>query len=359
MEHAFFKIITFIFITMFSVITVSFAEEEVLTLASFDGAYSEIQRKYMFTPYMEQTKHPVLLDHYSGDIAEIKAQVDARNILWDVVDIAAIDLERACSEGLLEVIPRSILAKGNNGVPAKQDFLLEALFSECGVGTILSAYIFAFNEKTIGNVYPKTLNDIFDIKKIPGKRAFRQRPQINLEWALLADGVPKEKLYETLATEQGQQRAFAKLNTIKNEIIWFNNWSQAPELLNAGGAVIVQSANGSIYNAITKDKKPFQIVWDRNVYDLNVWAIVKGTKHKQTALDFIAFATGTKPLASMADMAYAPTRKSSMTFVSPNVIPFLPTAHMEQGLKANARFWRDYGETLESKFNQWLLKNAD
>ena len=356
MDHVFFKIIIIISITMSCVITVSVAEEKVLTVVSFEGIYGKIQRKYMLEPYMEQTKHPVLSDHYSDAITQIKAQVVSNHILWDVVDIPAMDLERACNEGLLESFPNTILSKGNNGVAAKQDFLPEALFSECGVGTIIPAYIFAFNEQTIGKIYPKTLNDIFDIKKIPGKRAFRQSPQVNLEWALLADGVPKEKLYQTLATEQGQQRAFSKLDSIKKHIIWFNHWSQAPELLNVGGAVIVQSANGGIYNAITKNKKPFQIVWDGNVHDLNMWSIVKGTKHKQAALDFIAFATGSKVLASMADIAYAPTRKSSMTFVSPNVIPFLPTTHMEQGLKANSLFWGDYGEILEVKFNQWLLK---
>ncbi|WP_299010188.1 extracellular solute-binding protein [uncultured Shewanella sp.] len=356
MGYVFVKIISITFITISCVITASIAEEKALTLVSFKGISSEIQSKYMIDPYIEQTKHPILSEHYSGDIAEIKAQVASNNIRWDIVEIAAMDLERACNEGILEPLPKTILSKGNNGIAATQDFLLEALFSECGIGTMIPAYIFAFNEQTIGKIYPKNLNDIFDIKKIPGKRAFRQSPQINLEWALLADGVPKEVLYQTLATEQGQQRAFVKLDSIKEHIIWFNHWSQAPELLDVGGAVIVQSANGDIYHAITQKKKPFRIVWDDNIYDLNMWGIVKGTKHKQTALDFIAFATGSKALASMSNIAYAPTRKSSMTFVSPNVIPFLPTTHMKQGLKADSHFWSDYGETLTLKFNQWLLK---
>ncbi|WP_299010191.1 ABC transporter substrate-binding protein [uncultured Shewanella sp.] len=355
MRHIFFKVII-IFFTIFSFINRSIAEENTLTVVSFGGAYGAIQKKYMIDPYMEKTKNTILFDDYSGGVAEIKAQVKANKILWDIVDIEAIDLERACSEGLLEVIPRDILPKGKDGVSAKQDFLPEALANECGVGVIIWANIFAFNNKTIGKIYPKTIEDVFDTKKIPGKRALRKRPQVNLEWALLADGVPKNKIYQVLATESGQQRAFDKLDTIKNDIIWFNSWSQAPQLLNDGGAVIVQSANGRIFDAITKDNKPFQIVWDGNLYDLDVWSIVKGSEHKKEALNFIAFATSTQPLAGLADIAYAPTRQSSMDYVSPNIIPFLPTTHMKQGLKADSLFWSDYGESLGVKFNHWLLK---
>ncbi|WP_298772372.1 ABC transporter substrate-binding protein [uncultured Shewanella sp.] len=334
----------------------AFAEDSPLTVVSFGGAYGATQKKHMIDPYVAKTKKTILFDNYSGGVAEMKAQVEANKILWDVVDIEAIDLERACSEGLLEVIPKSILHKGTNGTPAEQDFLPEALANECGIGIMVWANIFAFNTKTIGKTPPTSISDIFDTQKIPGKRAFRKRPQVNLEWALLADGVPKEKIYQILATEKGQQRAFAKLDTIKKDIIWFNSWSQAPQLLNDGGAVIVQSANGRIYDAIAKDKKPFQIVWDGNLYDLDVWSIVKGTQHKQAALDFIAFATNSKPLAGMADIAYGPTRKSSMAFVSSDVLPFLPSSHMPKGIKVDSLFWSDYGESLGVKFNQWLLE---
>ena len=36
----------------------------------------------------------------------------------------------------------------------------------------------------------------------------------NVEWALICDGVPKDEIYEVLETDEGQARAFAKLDTI-------------------------------------------------------------------------------------------------------------------------------------------------
>ncbi|PCI41750.1 MAG: spermidine/putrescine ABC transporter substrate-binding protein [Rhodospirillaceae bacterium] len=327
-----------------------------LTVVSFGGAYGAAQKKHMLDPYAAKTGVKILSEDYSGGIAEIKAQVTAGNIQWDLVDIEVIDLERACSEGLLEVIPASVLAVGDDGTPGAEDFIPAALANECGVGNIVWTIIYAYNEKTIGAVKPTSIGDFFDTKKIAGKRAMRKRPQVNMEWALIADGVAPDKVYEVLATDAGQARAFAKLDTIKGDIVWFDSWSQVPQLLNDGGAVMGQSANGRIFDAIKKDGKPFKMVWDAHVYDLDVWAVVKGSKNKELAFDFISFATGTKPLAGMPDVAYGPTRKSSMALVDPAVIPDLPTSHLDKGVKADGIFWADFGESLGEKFNEWLLK---
>jgi putative spermidine/putrescine transport system substrate-binding protein len=338
--------------------TASFAAsaQETLTVVSWGGSYGAAQQKHVIDPYQKDTGNKVLFEDYTGGVAEIKAQVESGNIQWDVVDFEVIDLERACSEGLLENIPRDILPPGIDGVPADKDFIPEALASECAVGNIVWSVVFAYNEKTIGGTKPENITDVFDTSKIPGKRALRKRPQVNMEWALLADGVPPAEVYEVLSTPEGQARAFAKLDTIKKDIVWFDSWSQAPQLLNDGGAVLVQSANGRFYDSIVRENKPFVIVWDGHVYDLDAWAIVKGSPKKDLALKFIAYATGSTPLAGMPDVAYGPTRKSSMPLTDKNAAPHLPTAHLSKGIQAGSDFWADYGESLGEKFNEWLLK---
>lgn len=331
--------------------------EDSLTFVSFGGAYGAVQQKYQIDPYVAKTGTKILFQNYTGGVAELKAQVESGNILWDVVDFETIDLERACSDGLLEVIPRESLPPGDDGVAAEQDFVPGSFNdSPCGVSEIVWSTVFAYNKDTIGATVPKTMADVFDTKKIPGKRALRKKAQINLEWAMLADGVPADEVYKQLATKEGQDRAFAKLDTIKNDIVWFDSWSQAPGLLNSGAAVMVQSANGRLYTVMKQENKPFVIVWDGNVYDLEALGIVKGTPKKDLAMDFVMFATGTKPLAGMQDAAYGPARKSSLAHVDPAVVPDLPSEHIAEGLRADAAFWSDYGEALNEKFNQWLLK---
>jgi len=329
---------------------------EKFTAVSFGGAYGDTQKKYMIDPFMKETGHEILFENYSGGIAELKAQVESGNVLWDVMDIEVIDLERACSEGLLETFPMDTLPPGDDGTPASEDFSEAALANECGVGNIVWTVLFAYSNDTIKGGKPSTVADLFDTKKFPGKRALRKRPQVNMEWALIADGVAKEDVYEMLETEEGQQRALDKLATIKDDIIWYDSWSQAPQLLNDGGAVMVQVANGRIFDAIRNEDKPFAMVWDSHLYDLDVWAIVKGSKHKKVAQEFIRFATGSKPLSSMPLVAYGPTRESSYQYVDKEVIPMLPSSHLDEGLKASSEFWADYGESLGEKFNEWLLK---
>ncbi len=327
-----------------------------MTAVSFGGAYGAAQKEHMVDPFIEETGINVLFEDYSGGVAEIKAQVEAGNVQWDAVDIEVIDLERACSEGLLEVIPRDILPPGDDGTPAEEDFYPAAIESECGVGVIFWAVIFAYNTETIEGGNPTTINDLFDTKKFPGKRALRKRPQVNLEWALLADGVAPGDVYDVLSTDEGQDRAFAKLATIKDDIVWYDSWSQAPQLLNDGGAVMVQSANGRIFGAIKDDGRPFVQVWDSNLYDLDVWSVVKGAPNKEAAFEFVAFATSTKPLVGMEDVAYGPTRRSSQPLLSPGIADELPTAHVDEGIKVDGIFWADFGESLGEKFNEWLLQ---
>jgi len=329
---------------------------ESLTVVSWGGAYGAAQKNHMIDPFQKDTGVKVLFEDYSGGVAEMKAQVESGNIQWDVVDLEVIDLERACSEGLLETIPHDILTAGADGTPAADDFIPEALASECAVGNIVWSVVFAYNEKTIGGTKASSIGDFFDTQKIPGKRAMRKRPQVNMEWALLADGVAPAEVYEVLATAEGQARAFAKLDTLKNDIVWFDSWSQAPQLLNDGGAVLVQSANGRFYDAIRQEGKPFVIVWDGHVYDLDAWAVLKGSPKKDLAFKFIAYVTESKPLAGMSDVAYGPTRKSSAPMMDPAAAPHLPTAHLDKGIQAGSDFWADYGESLGEKFNEWLLK---
>ena len=326
-----------------------------ITAVSWGGAYGAAQKEHMIDPFIAKTGINVLFIDYSGGVAEMKAQVESGNIIWDAVDIEAIDLERACSEGLLEVLPFDEFPPGDDGSSVRADFYAVALENECGVGNVFWSIVYAYSTETIQGGSPSTIADFFDTETFPGKRALRKRPQVNLEWALLADGVALDEVYAVLATEEGQARAFAKLDSIRDDLVWYESWSQAPQLLNDGGAVMVQSANGRIFSAVADDGRPFVTVWDGNVYDIDVWSIVKGTPNYDEALEFIKFATATVPLSGMEDVAYGPVRRSAAAMIDPAIQEDLPSAHIDEGIKADGIFWADFGESLGEKFNEWLL----
>jgi len=196
------------------------ARAETITIVSWGGGYTKSQIKAYHEPFTAKTGIAIQSEDYNGGLAEVKAQVEAGNVTWDLVDVELSDLVRGCDEGLLETIDLSILPPAPDGTPAAEDFLDGSLY-ECGVPTIVWSTIYAFDSTKFSGAKPATLVDFFDTKKFPGKRGMRKGPKPNLEFALMADGVPADKVYAVLGTDAGVDRAFAKLDTIKGDLLWW------------------------------------------------------------------------------------------------------------------------------------------
>ena len=95
---------------------------------------------------------------------------------------------------------------------------------------------------------------------------------------------PSYQVYELLETEEGRDRAFSKLDTIKSSVVWWEAGAQPPQMLADGEVAMTSAYNGRLFNAIVKEKKPFVIVWDGQIWALDVWGIPKGTPNLQEAL---------------------------------------------------------------------------
>lgn len=332
-----------------------------LTVVSFGGAYTKSQVEAYHKPFIAKTGTKIKSEDYNGGIAEIKAQVEAGNVSWDIVDVELSDAIRACDEGLLEVIDPATLPAGADGTPATEDFLKGTLY-ECAVSTILWSTIFAYDSTKIANG-PKSMIDFFDITKFPGKRGLRKSPKVNLEFALMADGVAAKDVYGILETPEGVDRAFAKLDTIKSDVVWWEAGAQPPQMLADGEVSMTTAYNGRIFNAIAGENKPFEIVWDGQVWDLDLWVIPKGAKNKVTAFEFLNFSTSTEQLAAQASyISYGPARKSSAPLVGKyhnkdiDMVPHMPTtaANLANSVQNNFEFWADNSDQLTERFNAWL-----
>lgn len=330
-----------------------------LTIVTYGGSLSAAQTKAAIKPFSEKTGVKTTLEDYSGGIAQLKAQVDTKNVSWDVVDMELPDAIRACNAGLFERInPGKDLEAGANGAPPDVDFIPGAV-TDCAVANIIWSTVVAYNANAFKGEQPATLKDFFDLAKFPGKRGLRKAPQGNLEWALMADGVPRERVYSTLETEAGLERAFAKLDTIKNQVVWWEAGAQPPQLLADGQVAITSAWNGRIWAAQTQEKQPFKIVWDGQLYDMDVWAVPAGTKNKIRAMEFLKYATSTPVLAEQSKyIAYGPTRKSSQALVSDEMKPHLPTSpeNFKTAIQMNAEWWGDHADELNERFNAWLMK---
>ncbi|MFK5997579.1 MAG: ABC transporter substrate-binding protein [Rhodobacterales bacterium] len=340
------------------------AAGESITVVSWGGAYTKSQVEAYHKPWMAKTGNTVVSEDYNGGLAEIKSQVEAGNVTWDLVDVELSDAIRGCDEGLLEPIDASILPPAPDGTPAVDDFIPGAL-SECAVANIVWSTIFAYDTSKMPNG-PTTIADFFDLKKFPGKRGLRKGPKANLEMALAADGVAPGDIYDVLGTPEGIDRAFAKLDTIKGDTVWWESGAQPPQLLADGEVAMTTAYNGRIFNAVAAEGKPFGIVWDSQIFDFDLWVIPKGAPHKAAALDFVAFSTATEQLAAQASyISYGPARKSSAPLVGNYITkpdlamgPQMPTApeNFKTAIQNDFEFWADNADQLNERFNTWLAK---
>jgi putative spermidine/putrescine transport system substrate-binding protein len=342
------------------------AAAQEVTVMSWGGAYGGAQTEAHLKPFTAKTGIATKMVDSDNPATPIKAMVEAGNVTIDVASLEYADAIRLCDEGVLEPIDVAALPAGSDGTPAADDFLPGAV-TECGVSTDIWATIYAYDTtKFPADAAPATAADFFDLEKFPGKRGLRKGAKAVLEFALLADGVAPADVYATLAAPEGVDRAFAKLDTIKSEVVWWEAGAQPPQLLADGEVVMSTAYNGRIFNAVLAEGKPFQIIWDGQIYENEMYVVPKGAPNAAQAMEFIAYATSTDGLRQQAQwISYGPARKSSVA--EPLIFndgktemgPHLPTApaNLANALETDWEFWVDRDAELNERFNAWLASN--
>jgi putative spermidine/putrescine transport system substrate-binding protein len=345
--------------------SMAFAASADITVLGWGGAYTQSQIEAYHKPFTALTGTNVISVDADNPATPIKAMVEAGNVTVDVASVDYADALRLCDEGMLETIDAATLPPAPDGTPALDDFLPGAV-TDCLVSTDVYSTVYAYDTTKFPENPPTTVADFFDLEKFPGKRGIRKGAKGTLEMALLADGVAPADVYTLLETEEGLARAFAKLDTIKSETVWWEAGAQPPQLLADGEVAMTVAWNGRIFTAAVAEGKPFQIVWDGQVYELEGFVIPKGAPNKDAALEFVKFATSTEPLANAAEwISYGPPRRSSAPLVGlyqdgkTEMAPNLPTSpeNMTNALASSYEFWVDRDTELNERFNSWLATN--
>lgn len=340
---------------------VAFAAQADVTVMSWGGSYTTSQVEGYHKPFTAATGINVVSVDSDNPAPQIKTQVEAGNVSVDVADVEYADAIRMCDEGMLEEIGMDALPAGADGTPAADDFLPGAV-TDCAVATIVFSTVYGYDTTKFEKA-PTTIADFFNIADFPGKRGMGKRAKANLEMALMADGVPAAEVYATLGTPEGVDRAFAKLDTIKKDVVWWEAGAQPPQLLADGEVTMSTAYNGRLFAAEVSEAKPFKTVWDGQVYEYDLFVIPKGAPNLEAAMEFVKFATSTQALADQAKwIAYGPSRKSSAALVGlfndgkTEMAPYMPTnpANMTNALASSYDFWVDHDGELNERFNAWL-----
>jgi putative spermidine/putrescine transport system substrate-binding protein len=335
--------------------------EDTLNIATWGGAYGQSQEIAYFEPFAKETGTRIATEIYDGTLAKLKEMIGGSESNVDVVDVSAATLGTLCNDGLLETIEASSLGAAPSGETAEQDFYSGAL-SSCGVGSVAWSTAIAFDRQAFTKAQPTQIADLLDSKKYPGKRALPNGARYTLELALLADGADPAEVYTLLATPEGADRAFKALDKIKGEIFWWDTAQEPITWLLEKKAGLAAGYSGRIFRAAVGDRQRIGVIWDGQIYDLDLWAIPKGAKNKDGAKRFVAFATDPARLATQAQLiAYGPMRKSAVSLVGKHPVidvemkDYLPTSpdNFKKALRFDDAWWSAHGADLQKRFEEW------
>jgi putative spermidine/putrescine transport system substrate-binding protein len=269
-----------------------------LTFVSFGGVYQEAQRKAWLEPYTELTGVQFTEDENSSN-ATIKAQVEAGQVTWDVVDVGN-DFGVNVHANLLEPLDFTLIPK--------DELNADLGITDYRIPDITYGVVLAYNTDATAGKIPEGWADYFDTAKIPGKRGAWDYSEGGMfEFALMADGVKPADLYPL-----DLPRASAKLNTIKDDIVFWGSGAESQELIGSGEIAMTMIWNGRGWSAKNIDKKPVEIQWNQQIVTADYLVIPKGSPNKDAAMKFIAYTACAEHNAGPSEfIPYGPTNTKS------------------------------------------------
>ncbi len=233
-------------------------------IPAFTAAFAE--------PYAKATGAKMILDGSGPSNGKVRAMVEARNVAWDLCDSGVTGLAELAPRGLLTPIDYTVVDKSK---------VLPGFAYEYGVCNYMFSSVQAWDTRKVQGT--PTLADFFDLKKIPGKRMIRKDSQAMLEMALIADGVPIDKLYPL-----DVDRAFRKFASIKDALLTWDTGAQSQSLLRDG-----EVAMGWLWhtraNLLKRDSNA-RIDWTftGGLLQPGLWTIPKGNPAGKQAMVAIA-----------------------------------------------------------------------
>ena len=315
------------------------AQSSQIVFTSWGGTTQQAQKKSWVDPFSASSGIKVVMDGPT-DYGKFKAMVESGNVVWDVVDVEGDFAARAAKDGLLEPIDYTVVQKGS----------LDPRFSgPYHVGSFYYSFVLGFNKDTYKSTQPTGWNDLFDLKAYAGKRTLYKwsAPGV-LELALLADGVPADKLYPL-----DLDRAFRKLDTIKSQIVWWTGGAQSQQLLASGEAPIGMFWNGRI-NAIETTGGNVGMSWNQNMTAADVLVVPKGSKNKAAAMKFLAAATSAKAQADFAtETSYAPINKDAKALMPAAAVKNLPDQFTKTQINLDLAYWAENRDAIGKRWYAW------
>ncbi len=293
--------------TLAAALAAATAYAEPITVVSWGGTYGAAQDKALFNDASKNTG--IAINRESGaSMSKTCLQVQSGAVSWDLVVTGSGGAASAAAKGCLEEIDYNVVDVS--------DFYPD-LYTDYCVGSDVFATVMAWNTDKYGAPgtagAPGSWADFWDVEKFPGTRAYRANNVDGaLEPALMADGVPAEKIYEVLSTTAGMQRAVNKIRELKPHIaVFWGSGAQQAQLMKDAEVDMSTGWNGRFDNA-KKDGAKVGYTFNQALLDYDCFAMPKGAPNKNTAMQFLAEISKAQYQANLPfHITYGPTNKKA------------------------------------------------
>jgi putative spermidine/putrescine transport system substrate-binding protein len=334
------------------------AQQRKIVVCTYGGTWGEVLKKEFLDPFEKETGIKVIqaFDPLEG---KIKAMVTSNNVEWDVVEVGGGMALWLMKDGLLEKIDYSYWDQETlSGFEKYQLHPYAPWF-------MVFSWVMAYDKGAFSGEKPKTWADFWDLKKFPGQRSLKSGAGAGYgpyEEALLADGVPIDKLYPV-----DLDRAFKSLDKIRPHVIkWWTTGAEAPQLLVDKEATAVCAYNGRIDN-IKAQGANVELEWNQGRLTDERWIVPKGTRDYDAAMKFIAFTSMAKQQAAMSNaFPYGAVNKHAYKLISPSRAKELPSSpeNAKKQFVFNVEWWTEINpatgktnlETSKLMWDKWVLK---
>jgi len=311
-----------------------------LVMVSYGGSYADALKEVIADPFTKASGIPVQILN-TPDLAKVKAQITSRNVSWDIFDASGPLIMAGSSAGYWETIDTSIVNTSRVVGGVGQDRVPNYIF--CG-GV-------AWNKEQHPSGQPRNFKDFWDTGKFPGRRAMRNRVSETLEMALLADGVSPKELYP-LDVERG----FKSLDRIKPHVRkWFEQTPQMVTLLQSKEIDWIYAYPNRIRVA-QESGIPLEFSFDQTLNLFNYMAVLKGSKRRRQAMEYINFALQPETQARLADkLGLAPVVQGAETLMKESSRKWLPDVSNPNNVFVNDEYWGAHYAELDKRFKEWIL----
>ncbi|MCZ2839952.1 extracellular solute-binding protein [Modestobacter sp. VKM Ac-2985] len=284
----------------------SATDDAQLTFVGYGGDGQDAMIADWQEPYTAENPGVTFVNTSPPDVAQVKAQVEAGAVSWDVVAVAPAAATQNCGT-LFEEIEYS-------GTDEAE--LVDDAVGDCYVGGFVNSTPLAYRTDAFPDpsTAPTTVEDFFDTEEFPGQRGILTNLQNGiLEYPLLADGVAPDELYPL-----DVDRALEKLDTIRDDTTFAPNVGALQQAVGSGQVDMFFLSDSRLVPLLDQGVD-ITVVWDTTVTTLSAFAVPKGAPNAAAAGAFASSLTS--PTASAAiseDLGTAPVNTTAEPQLSEN-----------------------------------------